>query len=329
MDLKILAVDDDQFVLVLLGACLRAGGYSEYKLVDSGSAALAEITSATTPFDCILLDIQMPEMDGVELCSTIRSLPEYGSCPIIMITAMTERSYIDDAFSAGATDYVSKPFDPLELGTRIRLAETLVSEQRIALDKSSELRSLKSKLDEAFRFSIDDPIVINEVPGVIDKLVMENYLLQLSRSRVYNSTGIGFAIAEFEDFWIGTTLGNIYYTLIEVADAIALNLKNTGYLLAYCGRGRFVCVTERGALSDLAELEQSIQSSIDDLYDTKDNQVKIVVGEARTTTLWGSLNPLQLLDDAIMAVDSKCTNDRYASASPKFRNKLNRIVSFG
>ncbi|MFV2052269.1 response regulator [Aliiroseovarius sp. YM-037] len=327
--MKILAVDDDQFVLVLLGACLRAGGYSEYKLVDSGSAALTEITSATTPYECILLDIQMPEMDGIELCSAIRSLPDYGSCPIIMITAMTERSYIDEAFSAGATDYVSKPFDPLELGTRIRLAETLVSEQRIALDKSSELHSLKSKLDEAFRFSIDDPIVINEVPGVIDKLVMENYLLQLSRSRVYNSTGIGFAIADFEDFWIGTTLGNIYYTLIDVADAITLNLKKTGYLLAYCGRGRFVCVTERGAVMDIEELEQSIQDTIDDFDVMSDNRVRIVVGEPRTTSLWGSLNPLQLMDDAIAAIDPKCRNGQSAPADSRSSKKFDRIVGFG
>jgi len=65
-------------------------------------------------------------MDGVEFCDLIRRLPAYATCPIVMLTAMTERKYVDQAYAAGATGYVIKPFDVNELTMHLtRAAERL------------------------------------------------------------------------------------------------------------------------------------------------------------------------------------------------------------
>ncbi|GHE91519.1 hypothetical protein GCM10016455_09240 [Aliiroseovarius zhejiangensis] len=325
--MKILAVDDDKYVLELLDAILKTDGFVEHTLVNSATAALREISNATSPFDCILLDIQMPEMDGIELCGVIRALPHYKTCPILMITAMTDRSYIDRAFAAGATDYISKPFDPLELGTRIRLAEKLVKEQRIATGSARELQSLRNKVGEAFSFSIDDAVTIDEVPGAIDKLVLENYLLQLSRGKIFQSTVIAFAIRDFEKLWSSSSLSDTYMTLVDVADAIALNMKSRSYLLSYCGRGRFVCVTQRIISSALDDLAQRIQASVDEFEAADHDKIQVIMGEPVTMSLLASRNPLQLIDDAIASADQNGRAAQPTSTKPSIWDRINGLFT--
>ena len=316
--MRILAVDDDKYVLDLLEAILKANGFEDFTLADSAAAALRILSNEALSFDCILLDIQMPEMDGIELCRVIRKLPQYHSCPILMITAMTERDYVDRAFSAGATDYVSKPFDPMEIGTRIRLAEKLVKEQQVATGAA---------IDEAFGFSIDDPVKIDDVPGAIDKLVMENYLLQLTRGKIFQSTAVGIAIQNFESLWDRSNLSDIYMTLVDVAEAIALNLSGKSYLFSYCGRGRFVCVTQRNLAGTFDNLAQNIQASMDEFGLPEDDDVWIVLGEPITMSLWDSGNPLQLIDDAIASVDRHTRNVETASERQSIWNRINGVFN--
>jgi len=131
--MKILAVDDDTLILDLLTTVLSNTGHKGVEVSSSAPKALQMVQRSDTPFDCLLLDIQMPDMDGIELCRAIRTVPGYEETPIIMLTAMTERSYIEEAFLAGATDYITKPFDVLEISARIRVAAKL-SEAHSALE---------------------------------------------------------------------------------------------------------------------------------------------------------------------------------------------------
>ena len=74
-------------------------------------------------FNCLLIDINMPDMDGIKLCSLVRSIPTYRTTPINMPTTIIERGFIDRAFKAGATDYANKSFDISEMGAHLRMAE--------------------------------------------------------------------------------------------------------------------------------------------------------------------------------------------------------------
>lgn len=126
--MRLLAVDDDELILELVEVFLGTIGYDDVEYVTSGAEALRAINEAKTPFDCILLDIQMPGMTGIQLIPLVRAIDAYAFTPIIMLTAMVDRNWIAQAFAAGAWDYVAKPFELFELESRLHAAELRIAE---------------------------------------------------------------------------------------------------------------------------------------------------------------------------------------------------------
>ena len=166
--MKILAVDDDEIMLELLSTATLAAGYDDVTTASSGVEALQILKKSTDTFDCFLLDVKMPGMDGIELCDEIRKHQNYDKTPIIMITGATETESAERAFEAGATDYVAKPFDIFELGHRIKIAETHIGDMQRAQQSvervETRFRDLKNitsdwfwEQDENCRF-VDDGI---------------------------------------------------------------------------------------------------------------------------------------------------------------------------
>ncbi|SMF25422.1 response regulator [Pseudobacteriovorax antillogorgiicola] len=113
----ILVVDDIIANLKVLSSVLGEEGYI-VRPVNQGRLAIMSAI-AKRP-DLILLDIDMPEMSGFEVCRQLKSRPETADIPIIFLTALTDESYISRGFEHGAVDYVAKPFKHLELITRVR-----------------------------------------------------------------------------------------------------------------------------------------------------------------------------------------------------------------
>jgi DNA-binding response OmpR family regulator len=118
---KILAVDDDELILELLTLILTQAGFTDVSTAVSGETAMEILNKSVDAFDCLLFDVNMPGMDGIELCKLARSMPKYDKTPILMVTAMTQKDYVERAFQAGATDYITKPFDIFALVSRLRL----------------------------------------------------------------------------------------------------------------------------------------------------------------------------------------------------------------
>ncbi len=112
MKYKILVIDDEEMILSMLKKCLQNDDFLVYT-ADSAKKALELL--ADTP-DIILLDINMPEMDGLELCQLIR---EHISCPIIFLTARVTEQDVIKGLSIGGDDYITKPFSVDELLARI------------------------------------------------------------------------------------------------------------------------------------------------------------------------------------------------------------------
>lgn len=113
MSYRILVVDDEEKVITMLQNFLQREGYQVSCALD-GTAAIQK--SRQQP-DLILLDINMPQMDGIEVCKSIR---EFVSCPIIFLTARDSDEDKVESFSAGGDDYIVKPFSLTELGARIK-----------------------------------------------------------------------------------------------------------------------------------------------------------------------------------------------------------------
>src|SRR5258708_1660025 len=110
----VLVVDDDEDIGQLLKLALERAG-TQVALATSGPHAL-RLAFEHRP-DIILLDINMPEMDGLTVC---RRLREFSDVTIIIITALPEADYVTSAFAAGADDYVMKPLDISELLIRVQ-----------------------------------------------------------------------------------------------------------------------------------------------------------------------------------------------------------------
>ncbi|TAF08964.1 MAG: diguanylate cyclase [Nostocales cyanobacterium] len=117
-DCLILVVDDVKLNLQVVANILDKVGY-EITLVSNGYQALERVQSARP--DLILLDLMMPEINGLEVCEKIQSNPELADIPIIFVSASQEQEHLLKAFEKGAVDYVTKPFHAAELLARVRM----------------------------------------------------------------------------------------------------------------------------------------------------------------------------------------------------------------
>lgn len=112
----VLVVDDDEFLRKAVGKVLEGGNYLPLFAV-SGVEAL-QLLHRTRP-DLILMDVMMPDLDGIEVLRRVKAAPELTSIPVVMITGQSEGRVVIDSLKAGASDFVVKPFDRNTLLTKV------------------------------------------------------------------------------------------------------------------------------------------------------------------------------------------------------------------
>ena len=112
----ILLAEDDPDIRHLVSVKLGRGGFDVVAVPD-GFAALRE--AHRQPPDLVLLDVRMPRMSGIEVCRELRAGPHTADVPIIMLTARARTQDLEQAYAAGATDYIVKPFSPRDLLERV------------------------------------------------------------------------------------------------------------------------------------------------------------------------------------------------------------------
>jgi DNA-binding response OmpR family regulator len=117
MSTRILIVEDDPDIADLVAHYLDKAGFATDRIA-SGRDALAAI--AAKPPDLVILDLMLPQVDGLEVCRTVRSDRKTAGIPIIMLTARGDESERIVGLELGADDYLAKPFSPNELVARVR-----------------------------------------------------------------------------------------------------------------------------------------------------------------------------------------------------------------
>ena len=317
--MRVLAVDDDPIILELVAELLATFGDHDITTADSALAALEIVEDpACEPFDCFLLDIQMPEMDGIQLCSRLRLMDRYVATPILMITAMSDKAYIDNAFTAGATDYVTKPFDITELKFRIKSAE----DRLITTDGAAKKIFAVSRNDipqEPVKVSLNEPVTIMDVDGVIDYFAFENYITQLSRGSLFGSTVFAFSIRRIEQLYRESTPFGFECLITDTSEAISDCLKPQQFLIAYAGNGTFVCVVENGYRPDLNNLTDAINLQIHqmDLHfcDGRKLDFRVCPGEAHRLIWRAGRNAIDAVIDAHASAEEEAMRREKAQES--------------
>ncbi len=172
--IKVLVVDDQPDIVDLLTYNLKKEGYDVESAEDGNKAV--KVASKFLP-DVILLDIMMPNQDGVETCRQLRELPELKSTFIIFLTARSEEYSEVAAFDVGADDYITKPIKPRALMSRIaalfrreskkeqeliqiKIKDLIIDRTSYTIDKAGKTITLPKKEFELLYFLAKNPNMV-------------------------------------------------------------------------------------------------------------------------------------------------------------------------
>jgi len=138
----VLIVDDDSSARETLVAMLEGEKY-QLELAEDGFKALKILENL--PVDLILLDVMMPSMDGFEVCRRIRSIPKLAEVPIILLTALDDRTSLLRGIESGADDFLSKPLDRHELVARVRTI-TRLNRYHTLMEQRENMREMAERV---------------------------------------------------------------------------------------------------------------------------------------------------------------------------------------
>ena len=226
---NILVCDDDKEIVKAIEIYLSKEGYNILKAYD-GEEAL-EILRNNDDIQLIILDIMMPKMDGIEVANKIR---ENKSIPIIMLSAKSEDYDKISGLNNGADDYVTKPFNPLELIARVNSQIRRYTSLGSMVKKDDNYKDLYKSGD----LVINDATKIVEVDGKEVKLTPTEYniLLFLTKNK-----GKVFSIEQiYENVWAEESYGaeNIIAVHIRhIREKIEINPREPKYLKVIWGIG--------------------------------------------------------------------------------------------
>lgn len=184
---RILVAEDEEAIREFIVINLERNGY-EVVTAENGVLALQAYNAAQGEFDVALLDIMMPELDGIEVCKAIRE--KDNSIGIIMLTAKTQENDKVTGLISGADDYVTKPFSPSELMARIDALyrRVCINRERNVIRDEEEyiLRSGNVALNKRNRVLTKngEPLELTQLEFQILDFLISNYGVTLSRTDI-------------------------------------------------------------------------------------------------------------------------------------------------
>lgn len=151
MIVRILIAEDDRLNRRLLEVSLTDWGYEVTAAADGAEAW--EVLQGDDAPPLAILDWMMPGLDGPQVCERVRAMAEPRLTYIILLTVRDEVQDVVAGLEAGADDYMIKPFDPLELRTRVRVGSRILGLQQKLVDRAREMETMRARIAEQERFS--------------------------------------------------------------------------------------------------------------------------------------------------------------------------------
>ena len=284
--MSILIVDDSLDTRVLLKSTLESGGYRELLMADSARDAFKQLgiddpTRGGAGVDLILLDILMPEMDGVEACRRIKAAEHLRDIPVIMVTSKKESEWLQLSFAAGAMDYVSKPLNKVELLTRVRSVLKLKREMDRRKAQEHELLEMKRQLEDSNQTLLR--LSSLDMTGITNRRRFEEFLDQEWKRAVRELKPLSVALLDLDYFkayndTYGYQAGDEY--LKQVASALIEGLRSgtgdrTEDLVARYGGDEFVVILRDAPAATARVVAERLNEAIKSRVFLQDPSVKV------------------------------------------------------
>lgn len=263
--MSILIVDDSKESVYLIQTILRKAGYTD--LVTAGSAkdafkhlSLSNYGKKGNPVELILLDIIMPDMDGIEALKQLKEVDAISEIPVVMVTANTEDKDLEKAFDLGAVDYVTKPFSRIELLARVRSVLRLKHEMDRRVQLSNELEAANRQLRW---LTLTDGLTSVANRRHFD-ITLDN---EWKRAYRYKNP-VSLVMIDIDYFkkyndYLGHQAGDD--CLVKVADALKTVAKRSLDLLARYGGEEFALILPDTNLVHALDLAESARATVESL----------------------------------------------------------------
>jgi PleD family two-component response regulator len=305
--MRILVVDDSEDALDLTEGTLLSAGYTNVITASSAAGALGildvgRVTDEDSAFDLVLLDIAMPEMDGIEACARIRNDPRYVDLPIIMVTARDDTDSLANAFVAGATDYVTKPVNRIELVARARAALKLKAEFDRRQARERELHTFICNWGDrcAARW-------IDEATGLFVGEAAEAYLSAVTRHHGVETISIlVLSLDRYDAYRCAHGEAASQSTLAQVAQAVRGITETIGVIAAAYHHGTIILIAPEVGARSAGELGETLRATVSKLRLPNSESVVSDCFTASVAAITGrvrrGIDRVQLLTQAIAKV---------------------------
>ncbi|WP_164871611.1 response regulator [Solirhodobacter olei] len=258
--MRILAVDDDPLMLALISGSLSEVGYDDITLAGSAEELEEIFASDEADFDCMLLDIVMPDVDGIDLCRRIRAKDRYRNTHILMVTSRSDKLHIDRAFAAGASDYLAKPFEVHQLCARVAAAQRATA--RSSSRAAAALAAANGIAFDPARIEFAAPVTIQDVPSARSYNALVDNALHLPRLHLLGTRFFGIKIHGIGRVYASSSAQDYLAVLKEVAEAISSCLDSASFCFAYAGEGVFLCSARLQGDHDPADIEAHVNRTL-------------------------------------------------------------------
>jgi len=247
---SILVIDDEPDNFDVIETFLS---YQDYRLHYAAGGREAIALLDTFQPDLILMDVMMPEMDGIELCQKIKAMPQWESVPVIMVTALAGKNDLAQCLEAGADDFISKPVNRLELTARVRSMLRIRQQyQQLATFNAHLEATVHQRTAELQTMIFQDPLT--HLPS---RAFLLKQLSELLKTRPSSFAVISLDCDQFKlvNGSFGHAVGD--QLLVAVAQRLQQHLRPDD-ILARMGGDEFCFLIHR--VSDIAILEPLIQA---------------------------------------------------------------------
>ncbi len=289
--MRILIVDDDSGIRKVLKLRLSSEGFDAIS-VSSAQDAFTQLgmdggSEGDAKIDLILMDILMPELDGIDACKKMKSKASIKDIPVILMTASSDYQHLEEAFNAGAADYIAKPFNKIELLARIRSALRFKSEIDRRKRREEGLTTTARKLREANN-KLARLSTIDELTEVYNRRYFDDALGKECQRSIRNQAPISMIMIDVDGFkafndCYGHVRGD--RCLQQIATTLKKTLKRSHDFIARYGGEEFIVVlpdtSSAGAWSMAEAFRSRVESlSIDHIKAPIGNCVTISLGAA-------------------------------------------------